>query len=66
MPQLVECCLANTTPPVRDTLQASTCATVQARPCLQRCGHCRRGPFLILDGGFVSGGDHVALLGGRE
>lgn len=64
MPELVECCLANVHSETRTELEAMADATLSERPCLQRCGHCRRGPFLVVDGQFVRGGDHLALLAG--
>ena len=30
--------------------------------CLQRCGDCYAGPFLIADGALLSGGSHEELL----
>lgn len=62
MPDLVECCLANAPPGIRDALRDTTDATVRERPCLQRCGHCHRAPFLVVDGEFVHGDDHRSLL----
>jgi uncharacterized protein YuzB (UPF0349 family) len=61
MPACVEYCLANVGPAVRRSLRASDHDTNEQR-CLQRCGQCRRDPFLVVDGEFETGSTHADLL----
>ncbi|MFB6129802.1 MAG: DUF1450 domain-containing protein [Salinigranum sp.] len=60
MCHLIECCLGNVDAPVRTRLAESD-HPVRAKPCLQRCGDCYRGSFLVIDGEMVRG-DHRATL----
>lgn len=57
---VVEYCVHNVTDrPAVDALPADT----RGYPCLERCGRCRRTPFLVVDGTVLDGPDHAALAG---
>jgi len=67
MPDAIECCLQNADPATRERLrridrEAGGVRTALS-PCLQRCGDCRLGPFLVVDGE-LGRGRHGALLDG--
>lgn len=57
---IIQYCISNVDPDRRARLEA-TDAAVRATSCLQRCGSCYEGAFLVLDGEFVAG-DHLDLL----
>jgi uncharacterized protein YuzB (UPF0349 family) len=61
---LVEYCLNNVDVATRAALWASGLA-VEESSCLQRCGQCWAGPFLVVDGEVIVGAPHLALLAGR-
>lgn len=54
----VEFCLNNVDSSTRNRLQKRA----HERPCLQRCGLCFEGPFLVIDGIVVEGSEHEAML----
>jgi uncharacterized protein YuzB (UPF0349 family) len=61
----IQCCLDNVDATTRSRVQAggtTVDATVQFRPCLQRCGTCYEGSFLIIDGDLRRGESHEGLL----
>jgi uncharacterized protein YuzB (UPF0349 family) len=47
MPDCIEFCVANPSATARNRLRA---AGANERPCLGRCGRCRRERFLVIDG----------------
>jgi uncharacterized protein YuzB (UPF0349 family) len=55
---VVEYCVHNVTD--RRAVE-SLPAEIRGYPCLERCGRCRRTPFLIVDGDLLEGPDHAAL-----
>jgi uncharacterized protein YuzB (UPF0349 family) len=66
MGDVIEYCLRNVDGGVRDRLAAvETDAEVVERRCLQRCGECYRGPFLVVDGALETADSHAALLAGH-
>lgn len=58
---LVEYCLSNVPAPARALLQACG-LPVREDSCLQRCGCCYDGPFLVVDGEIVEGASHREIL----
>ncbi|WP_169051772.1 DUF1450 domain-containing protein [Halorhabdus amylolytica] len=60
-PTVVEYCVNNVTPDVRERLAT---ASVDSRglPCLERCGVCRTDAFLVVDGELCRADGHGALL----
>jgi uncharacterized protein YuzB (UPF0349 family) len=58
MPDLVEYCIDNVTPAVRENLP-SVC---EPRPCLWRCGLCYAGAIMAVDGELRAGPSHEAIL----
>lgn len=58
---LLSYCVNNVDDAARALLRAHACATAEEH-CLQRCGACYEGPFLLLDGQFFSGPSHHAIL----
>ncbi len=54
-------CLRNVTPEARVRLRQSSHHVIEDF-CLQRCGDCEQGPFLVVDGDLVAGCNHLALL----
>jgi uncharacterized protein YuzB (UPF0349 family) len=56
----VEYCLNNVGATARDRLSDLDC-TVERR-CLQRCGNCYRGDFLVIDGELATGRPHATLI----
>lgn len=56
----IEYCLNNVGPKMRNRLVDFECA-VEHR-CLQRCGDCYRGDFLVVDGTLETGKAHAELL----
>ncbi|MFB6218827.1 MAG: DUF1450 domain-containing protein [Halobacteriaceae archaeon] len=61
MARTVEYCLRNVDAETRRRLEESDCETVGKR-CLQRCGDCYRGEFLVVDGAPEFGDDHADVL----
>ena len=59
--ELVEYCLSNVPTPARAMLQACG-LPVREDSCLQRCGCCYDGPFLVVDGEVVEGASHREIL----
>jgi len=62
MTRSVEYCLANVDADERRRLQSR--AGVREANCLERCGRCRAGPFLVVDGTVREGSTHARLLEG--
>lgn len=58
---LVEYCLNNVDARARAWLLARGLRLGESS-CLQRCGQCYSGPFLVIDGELVAGATHDALL----
>jgi uncharacterized protein YuzB (UPF0349 family) len=54
-------CLRNVTPEARARLRQSPHHVIEDF-CLQRCGDCEQGPFLVVDGALVAGCNHLTLL----
>lgn len=61
MPPLVEYCMANVSASTLERLQRSDCST-RATMCLDHCGECCSGAFLVVDGEFREGASHRSLL----
>jgi len=61
---VLEYCLANVDAGVRDRLRSR--ADASERGCLERCGRCHDGPFLVVDGGVRDGPTHEAILAAVE
>jgi uncharacterized protein YuzB (UPF0349 family) len=57
----IEYCVNNVDAPTRARLAACG-LPVEESSCLQRCGHCFAGPFLVVDGALLDGAPHLALL----
>jgi uncharacterized protein YuzB (UPF0349 family) len=57
---VIECCLNNVDRETRDRLAARDDAREAA--CLDRCGRCYAGPFLVVDGTVATGESHAAIL----
>jgi uncharacterized protein YuzB (UPF0349 family) len=51
----------NVDPETRERL-ANAPVEDRGAPCLERCGACRRTPFLVVDGSLRDGESHAALL----
>lgn len=60
MSRLIECCLQNADASGLGAWRASAC-NVRVAPCLQRCGDCRRGSFVVVEGELTTGENHDAL-----
>jgi uncharacterized protein YuzB (UPF0349 family) len=58
---LIEYCLNNVDAGARRAL-AGCGLEVRERPCMQRCGKCYEGPFLVIDGELKEGGTHHGIL----
>lgn len=58
---LISYCVNNVDDAARALLRAHACEAAEEH-CLQRCGACYEGPFLLLDGQFFSGPSHRAIL----
>ncbi len=54
-------CLNNVDARTRQALRTCALSTVEDM-CLQRCGECYAGPFLVSDGQSVTGATHAAIL----
>lgn len=61
----IECCLHNVSSDARTTLNESD-HTVREAICLERCGECDEGSFLVVDGTFRTGSSHGDLLDSLE
>jgi uncharacterized protein YuzB (UPF0349 family) len=57
----VEFCINNVDDGARALLVESGLAVGESM-CLQRCGHCYAGPFLVVDGELIEGVPHAALV----
>lgn len=57
----IEVCLNNVDAVTRQRLLASGLALIESS-CLQRCGHCYAGPFLVIDGRLVAGPSHQQII----
>lgn len=62
---MIEYCLHNVDAATRARLRSLECRTVE-RECLQRCGTCWAGPFLVVDGEQHRGDSHADLVAGAE
>lgn len=63
MAETIAYCLHNVDSDVRGQLTAvETDAETVERRCLQRCGDCHRGDFLVVDGRLEADGSHADLL----
>ena len=58
----IEFCLGNVDPETRRRLRSLPDA--REATCLEHCGHCDAGPFLVVDGSVSVGGSHGAVLDG--
>jgi uncharacterized protein YuzB (UPF0349 family) len=58
---VVNYCLNNVTAEVRRQLPALDLVAVEDY-CLQRCGDCFAGPFLVVDGKLITGASHAQIL----
>lgn len=58
---MIEYCLNNVDAEVRTRLRALDDRTIE-RPCMQRCGDCWSGPFLVVDGERRCGSSHEVLI----
>ncbi|RIK34885.1 MAG: hypothetical protein DCC55_32030 [Chloroflexi bacterium] len=58
---VINYCLNNVTADVRRQLDALDLTAVEDY-CLQRCGDCFAGPFLVVDGRLVTGDSHAQIL----
>lgn len=56
-----ECCVNNVDVSTLDRLGDAD-VEVTRQHCLQRCGVCREGPFLVVDGAPTRGDSHEAIL----
>jgi uncharacterized protein YuzB (UPF0349 family) len=57
----IEYCLNNVDAEARRLLVARGPGVIETS-CLQRCGQCFAGPFLVVDGDLIDGASHAALL----
>ncbi|WP_135820451.1 DUF1450 domain-containing protein [Halostella litorea] len=57
---MIEYCLTNVDGAARDRLAARD--DTREAACLDRCGRCYAGPFLVVDGRVVTGESHAAVL----
>lgn len=57
----IEYCINNVDDDVRAGLLSSGLG-VRESQCLQRCGHCYAGPFLVVDGELIEGEAYGILL----
>lgn len=57
-----ECCVSNVDAEARALLTESDVDAVESY-CLDRCGECYEGPFLVVDGTVVRGKSYEAVLG---
>ena len=60
----VEYCLGNVDSEARRRLRARD--DTREASCLEHCGRCHAGPFLVVDGGIRRGASHEALLAAIE
>lgn len=58
---LIECCTNNLTVETWSTLRDST-VEVDQQYCLQRCGVCHDGPFVVVDGDTARGSSYETIL----
>lgn len=58
LPELIEYCVTNVPPEVRESLPLEA----EASPCLMRCGQCYEGAMLAIDGDLCCGEDHETIL----
>lgn len=58
---VVNYCLNNVTADVRRQLNALAQVVVEDY-CLQRCGDCFAGPFLVVDGKLMTGASHAQMI----
>jgi uncharacterized protein YuzB (UPF0349 family) len=63
--RLIEFCLNNVDADTRRIL-LSHAPMVKEQPCLQRCGRCYEGPFLVVDGELREGESHQDMLEGAS
>ena len=61
MPELVECCVHNLTGDSREPVDRID-DEVRMSFCLDRCGTCYEGPFLVIDGKLQAGGSYKEIL----
>jgi uncharacterized protein YuzB (UPF0349 family) len=57
----VEYCISNVDAAARAALLRSG-LLVEETSCLQRCGQCFAGPFVVVDGDLIDGSSHAAIL----
>ena len=57
----IEYCINNVDAAARAALLRSGLAAEESS-CLQRCGQCFAGPFVVVDGDLIDGPSHAALL----
>ncbi len=60
----IEFCLGNVDPATRRRLRSRPDA--REATCLEHCGRCAAGPFLVVDGTVRAGGSHEAVLDGAD
>lgn len=58
VPDIIEYCVGNVPPEVREMLPPEA----EASPCLMRCGLCHEGAMLAVDGELRQGPSHEAIL----
>lgn len=61
---VVEYCLGNVDPAIRRRLRSRPDAREAA--CLEHCGRCDAGPFLVVDGTVRTAGNHGTILDGAD
>lgn len=61
MPQVIEVCLSNIDTNERANLYENG-EDVIVQPCLEQCGICYAGSFLVVDGRLETGANHSAIL----
>ena len=59
---VINYCLKNLATPQTRTLYRNSGFCVVEDFCLQRCGQCYAGPFLVIDGKEVTGESHQVLI----
>jgi len=60
---VINYCLSNVDMVTRHVLQQSGFDVIEDL-CLQRCGQCQEGPYLVVDGEVVTGTSHGEILDG--
>lgn len=61
MPTYVECCLSNATEAFAQDVDALD-VDLRTYRCLEQCGHCFNGPFMVVDGTLHRGESQEALI----